>query len=125
MKREEDRAMRYDLPPREEWPSPGFYYEYLHDSHGTVNNYAYYFYGVGRHTEMDCRPEDQFFQVYRPLFEESSVFHGGKIFYVRPLYMFYDPVEHNGSIVQRFTLITDPGIIAQLKSIKLTMYPDG
>jgi hypothetical protein len=30
-----------------------------------------YIYGVGHHTEDDCRPEDAFMQVYRPLYEEA------------------------------------------------------
>ena len=32
-----------------------------------ANNYAYYIYGVGHYTEVDCRPEDAFMQVYRPV----------------------------------------------------------
>ena len=38
---------------------------------GPLNNYAYYIYGVGHHTEDDCRTEDAFMQVYRPLYEEA------------------------------------------------------
>ena len=30
---------------------------------GPLNNYAYYIYGIGHHTEDDCRPEDAFMQV--------------------------------------------------------------
>ena len=56
--------MAYDIPPPEKRPEPGFYYHYKHDPDGPLNNYAYYIYGVGHHTEDDCRPEDAFIQVY-------------------------------------------------------------
>src|SRR6202030_4172939 len=50
-------AMAYDVPPPEQCPEPGYYYHYKHDPNGPLNNYAYYIYGVGHHTEDDCRPE--------------------------------------------------------------------
>src|SRR5271170_1814103 len=59
-------AMAYDVPPPEKRPEPGYYYHYKHDPNGPLNNYAYYIYGVGHHTEDDCRPDDVFMQVYRP-----------------------------------------------------------
>src|SRR6478672_12256265 len=64
-------AMAYDVPPPEQCPEPGYYYHYKHDPNGPLNNYAYYIYGVGHHTEDDCRPEDAFMQVYRPLYETA------------------------------------------------------
>jgi hypothetical protein len=60
-----------------------------------LNNYAYYIYGVGHHTE-DCRPEDAFIQVYRPLYEEAYAYRSGGIFDLRPLCMFYQPATRNG-----------------------------
>ena len=60
--------MAYDIPPPEKLPEPGYYYHFKHDPDGPLNNYAYYIYGVGHHTENDCRPEDAFMQVYRPLY---------------------------------------------------------
>ena len=63
--------MAYDIPPPAKLPEPGYYYHFKHDPHGPVNNYAYYIYGVGHHTEGNCRPEDAFMQVYRPLYEEA------------------------------------------------------
>jgi hypothetical protein len=50
--------MAYDIPPPEKLPEPGYYYHFKHDPDGPLNNYAYYIYGVGHHTENDCRPED-------------------------------------------------------------------
>jgi hypothetical protein len=44
--------MAYDVPPPEQCPEPGYYYHYKHDPNGPLNNYAYYIYGVGHHTEM-------------------------------------------------------------------------
>ena len=46
--------MAYDVPPPEQCPEPGYYYHYKHDPNGPLNNYAYYIYGVGHHTEDDC-----------------------------------------------------------------------
>jgi hypothetical protein len=115
--------MAYDVPPPERQPEPGYYYHYKHDLKGPLNNYAYYIYGVGHHTEDDCRPEDAFMQVYRPLYD-AYVYRRGGMFDLRPLYMFYKPVTLNGAEVQRFTKITDPELIAQLQAIKARMYPD-
>ena len=44
--------MAYDVPPPEQCPEPGYYYHYKHDPNGPLNNYAYYIYGVGHHTEV-------------------------------------------------------------------------
>lgn len=116
--------MAYDIPPPEKRPEPGYYYHYKHDPNGPLNNYAYYIYGVGHHTEDDCRPEDAFMQVYRPLYETAYVYRNGGMFDLRPLYMFYKPAILDGTEVQRFTKITDLELIAQLQAIKARMYPD-
>jgi hypothetical protein len=102
---------------------PGYYYHYKHDPNGPLNNYAYYIYGVGHHTEDDCRPEDAFMQVYRPLYETAYAYRNGGMFDLRPLYMFYKPAIVNGVEVPRFTKITDPEVIARLGAIKARMYP--
>jgi len=115
--------MTYDVPLPEELPEPGYYYHFKHDPNGRLNNYAYYIYGVGHHTEGDCRPEDAFMQVYRPLYEEAYAYRNGGLFDLRPLYMFYQPATWLGREVPRFTKITDPKVIAQLEAIKLRMYP--
>lgn len=104
-------------------PEAGFYYHYKHDPAGTVNNYAYYICGVGHHTEDDCRPEDEFMLVYRPLYE-AYVYRIGKLFDLRPLHMFYDPAMIGGNSVPRFTKITDPAIIAQLRAVMAQMYSE-
>ena len=72
--------MAYDIPPPSKLPEPGYYYHFKHDPDGPLNNYAYYIYGVGHHTEDDCRTEDAFMQVYRPLYEESYAFRNGGFF---------------------------------------------
>jgi hypothetical protein len=64
----------YNVPPPENLPESGFYYHFKHDPDGPVNNYAYYTYGLGYHTEDDCRPENAFMQVYRPLYEDAYAF---------------------------------------------------
>ncbi len=115
--------MAHNVPVPKKMPESGFYYHYKHDPAGEVNNYAYYIYGVGLHTEDDCRPEDQFMQVYRPLYE-AYVYGLGKLFDLRPLHMFYEPAVVDGRSVRRFTKITDPAIIARLREIKAQMYPE-
>ena len=117
--------MAYDVPPPGKRPEPGFYYHYKHDPNGPVNNYAYYIYGIGHHTEDDCRPDDAFMQVYRPLYETAYAYRHGGMFDLRPLSMFYKPAKlSSGHEVARFTRITDPEVIAELQAIKGRMYPD-
>jgi len=115
--------MAYDVPPPENLPEPGFYYHFKHDPDGRVNNYAYYIYGVGHHTEDDCRPEDAFMQVYRPLYEDAYAYRHGGLFDLRPLRMFFEPAKWKGKEVLRFTRILEPQVIAQLEAIKARMYP--
>ena len=55
-----------------------------------MNNYACYIYGAGYYTEEDCRPEDAFMQVYRPLYEEANAYRNGGLFDLRPLHMFFE-----------------------------------
>jgi len=50
--------MAYYVPPPEKLPEPGYYYHFKHDPDGPLHNDASYIYGVGHHTEGDCRPED-------------------------------------------------------------------
>jgi hypothetical protein len=117
--------MAYDDPPPAQLPEPGFYYHFKHDPNGPLNNYAYYIYGVGHHTEGDCRPDDAFMQVYRPLYETAYAYRHGGLYDLRPLRMFYEPGQLNGRPVQRFTRITDATLIAELRAIKARLYPDG
>src|SRR6266446_4633788 len=109
--------MAHDIPPPGKLPEPG------HDPHGPLNNYAYYIYGVGHHTEDDCRTEDAFMQVYRPLYEEAYAYRNGGLFDLRPLHMFFEPAAWKGEQVPRFTRILDRGVIARLEAIKARMYP--
>src|SRR5438045_6463022 len=88
--------MAYDIPPPDQRPEPGYYYHFKHDPAGPLNNYAYYIYGVGHHTEDDCRTEDSFMQVYRPLYENSYAYRNGGLFDLRPLYMFHKPAIREG-----------------------------
>lgn len=102
-------------------PLPVFYYHYKHDPTGTVNNYAYEVMGVGHHTEDDCRPEDQYVVVYRPLYE-AFVYTNGKMFDIRPLGMFMEEIEKDGARHARFSPITDPDTITALTDIRDRMY---
>ena len=112
--------MARDLQLPKEMPARGYYYHYKHDPSGAINNYAYFIDAVGCHTEDDCRPEDQFMQVYRPLYPAYVYLHG--MVDVRPLGMFYEPAIVDGREVPRFVPITEPAIIAELKTIRDEMY---
>jgi hypothetical protein len=114
----------YDTPPPEKLPDPGYYYHFKHDPNGPIDNYAYYIYGVGHHTEDNCPQDDAFMQVYRPLYEGSYAYRNGGLFDLRPLRMFFESAERDGKKVPRFTKITDPTVIAQLAAIKARLYPD-
>ena len=78
--------------------------------------------GVGCHTEENCRPEDAYVVVYRPLYP-SSVYVNGKMFDVRPLGMFTETVERDGVERPRFTPVTDPAAVAELSTVRDGMYP--
>src|SRR5258708_32358411 len=104
--------MAYDIPPPERRPEPGYYYHYKHDPAGPLNNYAYYIYGIGHHTEDGCRPEDAFTQVYRPLYEAAYVYRNGGMVALRPLHMFYEPAKPHGKEVPRVRRLTHPALSA-------------
>jgi hypothetical protein len=116
--------MAYDIQPPTELPEPGYYYHFKHNPDGPLNNYAYYIYGVGHHTEGDCRAEDAFMQVYRPLYEEAYAYRNGGLFDLPPLHMFFEPAEWKRKKTPRFTKIVDRDVIAQLAAIKARMYPN-
>ena len=116
--------MAYDIAPPTERPTPGFYYHFKHAPPGPINNYAYYIYGVGHHTEDNCPADDAFMQVYRPLYGDSYAYRNGGLFDLRPLRMFYEPAMKDGKLVPRFTRIKDSALIAQLQAIKGRMYPE-
>ncbi len=103
-------------------PEPGFYYHYKHDPAKGVADYAYEILGVGHHTEDDCRPQDEYMQVYRPLYRDAFVYQQGKMFDLRPLGMAMEEVEVGGVKMPRFTKITDPAVTARLEKIEKEMY---
>lgn len=112
-----------NLPTQSEWPKRGYYYHYKHDPRGVFNNYAYYIYGIGHHTEDDCRPEDKHTMVYRPLYE-AFVYKNGKQFDIRPLHMFFKKADWQGKKVERFVRITNPTILSKLETLRTEMYPE-
>jgi hypothetical protein len=113
--------MRHDVPMSENLPEAGFYYHYKHDPEGRENAYAYELIGVGHHTEEDCRTEDVYLAIYRPIYE-AYVYKLGKLYDVRPLSMFMETVEKDGQIIPRFTRIVDPELIERLKRRRDEMY---
>lgn len=101
---------------------PGFYYHYKHNPDGPFNNYAYYIFGTGHHTEEDARPEDKFMQVYVPLYESALVYQMGRMFDLRPLSMATGELDVAGYSGPRFNPIEDPEIIELLKQQGREMY---
>ena len=115
--------MVYTDTTAEQFPDKGFYYHYKHDPSAEVNNYAYEVVGVGHHTEEDCREEDRYMVVYRPLYE-AFVYKNGKMFDLRPLDMWIGDVEKEGRTFPRFVRITDVEVISKLDSIRKGMYEE-
>ena len=112
------------METRTRLPERGFYYHYKHDPNGPVNNYAYEVIGVGRHTENNCAREDRLMVIYRPLYEEATVFREGKLFDLRPLDMFMEDVEKDGRKIPRFRKVTHDETIAHLGATMVKMYHD-
>jgi hypothetical protein len=111
------------FPDKNKIPEKGFYYHYKHDPSKGVTDYAYEMAGVGVHTEEDCRPEDANMIVYRPLYQDASVFKAGKLFDLRPFEMWVGDVIKDGRPpVKRFQKINDPEVIKALEIIKIEMY---
>ena len=115
------------LPIPKRVPERGFYYHYKHDPKGDVGNYAYEVVGVGFHTEDDCRPGEEHFVVYRPLYEASVYVASKKLgipcFDSRPLEMWMGDVVKDGKTFPRFAKIVDQKVIDELMKIKDSMYP--
>jgi len=114
------RTEHLDLP--ENLPLPGFYYHYKHDPEGDEFTYTYELLGIGHHTEEDCRPEDRYVAVYRPLYESALVFRSGRLFDIRPLSMFMETVTKDGVAMPRFTYIDDPLLVQRLSHKRDLMY---
>lgn len=114
------------LPMPKKVPEVGFYYHYKHNPAGAVNNHAYEVLGVGFHTEDDCRPGEEHFVIYLPLYE-ASVYKAGvelgvRGFDARPLEMWMGEVEKGGEMIPRFRKITNPTVIAELEQVRDRMY---
>lgn len=112
--------MALQIPTRQ--PEPGFYHHYKHDPAKGARDYAYYVHGIGFHTENDCQDRDRVMLVYRPLYP-AAVFQAGGCYDLRPLEMFYEPATVGGQPVERFTRVTDPAQIEELKAAYREMYP--
>ncbi len=100
--------------------APGFYYHYKHTDIDIIN-YAYEVLNIAHHTEIEGLDESAMV-VYRPLYENASVYKIGQHWDVRPLSMFAENIEKNGKMIERFTRITDENIILELKKKREEMY---
>ncbi len=106
------------LPMPQKVPSLGLYYHYKHDPSGPINNYAYEVVGVGFHTEEDCRPGEEHFVIYRPLYDASVAQAQKRLcmpcFDTRPLGEWMGEVEKDGQKIPRFRKIEDQAVIEKL-----------
>lgn len=98
-------------------PEKGFYVHYKHDPSGVPHNYMYEVVGIGRNTE-----DKTLTVLYRPLYKSEWM--PPADLQSRPLEMFFEEVEKDGIKLLRFTLITDPALIAELEGVKQAMYLD-
>lgn len=110
-------------------PKKGYYYHYKRKADEPVNHHAYEFRGIGVHTEDDCKPGEEFFVDYRPLFETGRTYLlsrelGVPVTEHRPLRMFLEMVTINSKTIPRFEKINDPEIIKQLDAIKKDLYQE-
>ncbi|HEY1037474.1 MAG TPA: DUF1653 domain-containing protein [Candidatus Paceibacterota bacterium] len=96
-------------------PRNGFYVHYKHDPEGPVNNYIYEVVGIARNTE-----EKTFAVLYRPVYQNSWL--PPADFQSRPLDMFNEEVEIDGTIMPRFRLVTDQTKIDELTEARDKMY---
>ena len=108
-------------------PGPGFYYHHKHDPEKGVDNHAYEVLYIGFHTEDNCRPGEEHFMVYRPLYQSASVYREGQELGfpcadLRPLKMFMENVTKDGKIFPRFQRITDKKVIEVLRCVRDGMY---
>ena len=109
------------IPSSSQVPVKGFYYHFKHDPSGAVNNYAYEVIGVGVHTEEDCDPRDANMVVYLPLYD-GPIADQQHLFHIRPLSMWMGETVIDGVPMPRFTQITDPDVILQLKRARALHY---
>jgi hypothetical protein len=78
---------------------------------------------IGHHTEIEDFDGEGAMVIYRPLYKSARVYKSGGHYDVRPLSMFMENVTKDGQTFLRFSKITDPEIIAELKKIRDEMYP--
>lgn len=60
--------------------------------------------------------------VYRPIYEDATVYKLGKLFDIRPLGMWMEEVTKDGKTFPRFSKITDEVIIRELEKKELELY---
>ncbi len=109
------------IPDLRTIPEKGFYYHANHDPRGEVQNCAYEVIGVGVHTERDREAHDANMVVYLPLYD-CPVSDALCLFLLSPLSEWMGEVVINGRSVPRFTRITDPCVIAQLRKARAMIY---
>jgi len=114
--------MAYDIPASQKTARAGYYYHFKHDSDGREQLRLLHLRRRPSHEE-NCRSEDAFMQVYRPLYEEAYATGTAGFSICAQLHMFFDPADWKGKQVPRFTKISRPDVIVQLAAIKARMYP--
>lgn len=93
-----------------EHPQPGdYYYHFKHDP-SVIEDHAYEIIGRAIHSETEEKVV-----VYKPLYKGNFTEENNVDFMIRPLSNFIEEVNRDGNTFSRFSLITDPYILSELK----------
>lgn len=97
------------------FPENGFYIHYKHNPKNGVHDHMYEVVGIARNTE-----EKTYSVLYRPLYEND--WFAPASYQARPLDMFLETVEVNGTIKPRFEKVTDKNLISELEDARRNLY---
>lgn len=93
----------------------GFYTHYKHNPQKDPHDHMYEVVGIVRNTE-----EKNYSVLYRPLYKND--WFAPAMYQSRPLDIFINDEIVDGIPVKRFTKITDPQLISELKKVREEMY---
>ena len=115
-----------DVPPKEEWPKPGYYYK-LHKrgANDPAEVEAFYIAHVGSGVGEELRENFAQLLIYYPLSGSAFVNrHNPPMADVAPLWKFFEPVEIDGEKKPRFTRIENEMVLSILRIRRQELYPD-
>ena len=96
-------------------PENGFYVHYKHEPNAESHNYMYEVVGLARNTE-----DKSYAVLYRPLYKND--WFAPASYQARPLDMFVEEIEKDGSCIPRFRKVSDPELVSELEKVRASMY---